>query len=1224
MKLWIRQVVLAMGAALLALFAPQGSSTEWDLTDVPLELVEGAAPNLMITLDTSASMGWFVVPLITESNRLPFFDGINSYDNPAEFFNDAAAKGFSIARQSRGRDTELLHAVMVAYTSLHANGLAFDPTLSYQVPVDASGTSLGNSSFNAAWDDGFDQSGSTSDLNSAFVPCNYSDLQLGRQCSAQAAFYHVYDESLCPGAEDSLNADCYLKMPVDAAYKQNFANWYSYYRTRFLAARSAMSLAFSSLDSRVRVAYQNFEPDVEIAPVRPFSLDAGESGNKAQFYQWLSDMSDVLFTGGTPLREFYHRGSDYFTEIGPYLDDPSIGHDAVTNPARSCRRNVHLLFTDGEWGPDGLELLVRNYDSSTDLSLGGSDYSIDTYSAMAPYRDDNQDYLADLAFYYWATDLRPGSDSGNVDDVPDKIVEVDRNGDGQVTEAEIFWNPKNDPARWQHVVTYTIGLGTPGTLADSEYDNLLSGATEWTDDRLDDLWHAAINGRGERFTVNAPDDLLNALTSVVETVAEEGSGAGSLSSNSGSFFNGSKLFQARFNSADWSGDIIAYPLSSGDNSNTCHENPVGTVCSAEWFAAAKLDAASKSPANRQILTFSPDDGAGEFAWSSLNNEQKEWLKNGGSTTDGSNRLDFLRGETVSGLRTRSSRLGEILDSGPLFVGPPSSYIAAVEGESDYYTNYKNNAAYSGRTGMVYAGAGDGMLHAFDADDGDELFAYVPFSVFNRLHHLTDELYSDAHKFYVNGPLVQGDAYFGGAWNTVLLGALGRGGQGQFALNVTQPESVRQNGADNAVLWEFTDRVDRDLGFTYGKAAVARVPTANGTKWAAIFGNGYNNTAVNDEDTAPCLSDPISDDCTISQSGDAALYIVDLVNTNTVDNTDFSSGGWTKVAIPVGSSEDPTGQNRPNGLSSVTAVDTNGNQIVDVIYAGDIFGNVWKVLLDEDSGSATLAFPSNKPLFSAYDGRHITATLPYGSPQPITTKIRVANHPRGVGYLVVFGTGKYLEASDISDDSVQTLYAIWDDGNTHGYPSDGTAASRTANNLLRQQVLAEGSIGSTGQYRVTSNNRIDWSVYKGWYLDLILAGGTAQGERVILDPSIRNNRVMFVSFIPNNDICTSTAGDSWVNVLDINDGSRLDSTAFDTNLDGVFGTSDLVTYTESGVDVQVAAASFKLGSSNVVYSNAASIVSGNDIYNYFSDTAGGAPVTVLESTGLEGRQWQDIR
>jgi type IV pilus assembly protein PilY1 len=240
--------------------------------------------------------------------------------------------------------------------------------------------------------------------------------------------------------------------------------------------------------------------------------------------------------------------------------------------------------------------------------------------------------------------------------------------------------------------------------------------------------------------------------------------------------------------------------------------------------------------------------------------------------------------------------------------------------------------------MIYVGANDGMLHAFRADTGDansgkEIFAYVPAAVYDNLSKLTAPSY--VHKPFVDGSLSAGDAYVGGTWKTVLLGGLGGGGKAIFALDITNPTAM----GVSQVMWEFEDAAD--LGYTVGQAQIALL---NNGVWAAVFANGYNST-----------------------SDRAYLYLVNL-----------QTGALIKKI--------PAGVGTSNGLSTHVLYDSNGDQTVDAVYAGDLQGNMWKFDLTGSNVTAWGVANAGVPLFTARNASNEV--------QPITSQPRIGAHPNG--------------------------------------------------------------------------------------------------------------------------------------------------------------------------------------------------------------------------------------
>jgi type IV pilus assembly protein PilY1 len=484
-----------------------------------------------------------------------------------------------------------------------------------------------------------------------------------------------------------------------------------------------------------------------------------------------------------------------------------------------------------------------------------------------------------------------------------------------------------------------------------------------------------------------------------------------------------------------------------------------------------------------------------------------------------------------------------------------------------------------------------MLHGFQAADGTEVFAFIPGSVFGNLTKLTNKNY--AHQYFVDGSPNMGDVFYASAWHTVLVGGLNAGGQGIYALNVTNPSVLTsaETSPSGVVLWEFTDSNDSDLGYTFSQPAIVKLH--NG-KWAAVFGNGYNNT---------------TSDGHASTTGNAALYIVDIETGALI----------TKISTGAGMSADPTMASRSNGLATPAVVDLNGDDVVDYAYAGDLFGNLWKFNLtstDPTQWSVAYKDSSNvlQPLFKARDTS--------GNAQPITERPEVIRGPNGAGMMVLFGTGKYLEPIDkqLTPRRDQTFYSIWD-RNIGTASTDQVNSDRSA--LQQQTILAELSVNASTKVRVTSDNPMGAS---GWYLDLVSPSGY-QAEKSIANPVARNGRIVFTTMIPDSDPC-NFGGESWIMELDALSGSRLASSPFDVNRDGKIDKSDFVVITNPD------GTTTKLPVSGIQYDNGMvgepSILAApnKDLeFKYNSGTAGGNISVLGEDPGPGGvgrQSWRQIR
>ena len=489
----------------------------------------------------------------------------------------------------------------------------------------------------------------------------------------------------------------------------------------------------------------------------------------------------------------------------------------------------------------------------------------------------------------------------------------------------------------------------------------------------------------------------------------------------------------------------------------------------------------------------------------------------GDPASGENKTCQYAETTNYGFRPRVSKLGDFVHSNPVYVGPPVSRY-----EDEEYKTFKTS--FSGRTPVVYVGGNDGMLHGFDARNGEELLAFVPYAVADKLYELADPEYS--HAYFVDGVQTSGDVCVGlGAtcsWKTILVGSLRSGGQGVYALDVTNPANFKESDAGSIFLWEFNRIHDSDMGFSFGKPLITELPDG---KWGVIVANGYN-----------------------SQNGKAVLYVLDALTGNQLAKIDTQSGTASS----------------PNGLSSPTAVDTDLDGKVDFVYAGDLKGNMWKFDLRSTSQSNWKVSYSNGsnplPLFSG------------GSNRPITVAPTVGRHPSEVGYIVYFGTGKYIELTDNQSvgQSLQGFFGIWDDNrNDSDFSSSITNSDLLTQNILHELVLYPNDTNGDGSndsgdeaqtFRITSRNGICWSncggatPHRGWVFELALNGAN-RGEKQVTKPQLRNNRVIFTTLLPAASACSS-GGQSWLMELSSIDGSSLLEPPFDLNRDAEFNKEDV--------------------------------------------------------------------
>lgn len=704
-----------------------------------------------------------------------------------------------------------------------------------------------------------------------------------------------------------------------------------------------------------------------------------------------------------------------------------------------------------------------------------------------------------------------------------------------------------------------------GGFEDANGNDLPDLTEEWDSegDGVPDNYFLVTNA----LTLN--DQLRNAFDQILSTT----SSASSVATNSTRLDTETLIYQARFRSDDWTGQLLAYELELD-----------GSLGSVRWDAADLVPA----HASRNILSRSgtvPGAGSGiDFLWGDLSATQQAALNqtpSGAADTLGDERVDWLRGDQSTELaqggtfRNRSSTLGDIINSDPQFVGAPNFGYEALPpgtpGQATYPAFMQSKLDTNGSVlrPMIYVGGNDGMLHGIDAETGIERFAYVPSTLIPELNELMQNNY--VHRYYVDGHVFVGDAYIdrgGDRWASVLVGTTGAGGRTVYALDVTNPNSM----GPSDVMWEFTDP---DLGATIGQPIVARM--ADGS-WVAVFGNGYN-----------------------SDNHRAVLFIVDLETGALLKKIDTGAGSLAS----------------PNGLATPSLL-ADGARTIRMIFAGDLHGNLWEFDVSSTNvsswGSEYSSGPTPAPLFTARDAA--------GNAQPITSPIEIGRHPNG-GYMLYFGTGKYFETNDNIvgvNPQVQSFYGIWE---KTGVAQPITYASRDTV-LQEQEIVYEGTpAGSSFEVRVTTNDPVDWVNKRGWYLDLQSPNNGAEGERVVSSPILRGGRIIFPTLIPSPNPC-EFGGSSWIMELDAVSGSRLIDSPLDINEDGSIDSGDFVTAVlDDGTTVNVPVSGVR--SREGIVRTPAVVSAGEEEFKLASGTTGN--VEVLLEQGLFDRaraSWRQLR
>ncbi|WP_123768690.1 pilus assembly protein [Vulcaniibacterium tengchongense] len=899
-------IAAAFAATLLAL--PVNAAVEFP--QIPLQSGVLVPPNIMFTLDDSGSMQFEITP---EQNKAPRGESTDSNRSPNFVFPRTSDDIYGADNLPNRVVTVVDNDWFNRFSrSPDHNASYYNPATRYLPWARWDGTLFPNANPSCALNNPVDPGKGCRNLTASLTESAiwYSYSNNGRtpgsgNGSATSATYWPARYYLMDQCTNRENPGCYTRVEIrpnrsypkaggrtdcagsTCSYQeeiQNFANWYQYYRSRVLTARAGIGRAFVDQRDNVRVGFATINSGgrnidgVNTSKIRS-GVRAFDDAQKRNFFDLLYSVS---ISGGTPLRETAQVVGNYFRRsdsLGPWSDTPG---SASAQPQVSCRANYHILMTDGYW--NGNAGVSGNVDNTTGPEhVRSNTNETYRYTPRAPFSDGYSGTLADNAFYYWVNDLRP--------DLPNNVSVSDSN-----------------PAFWQHLVTFGVGLGlTTNVDPDDAFAAIRTGAqvtytgvygegqrSGWPQPgtapaggdsayNVDDLLHAAVNSRGGFFSAKEPDAFASGMKSVLARINERTASASSVATNSASILAGTKLYQAKYVSGVWTGEVVAYPVTAERGVDTSVES---------WRASSGIPT---EVSQRKVYTWNGSSGVA-FAWNNLTASQKAAL--------GSEAIfNYLKGErsgerqnSVSGtFRDRRHLLGDIVNSSP-------AYVADTE--------------------TLYVGANDGMLHAFSTRDGRELFAYVPGNInWGNFKTLSDPEYS--HQYFVDGEIAVSTREQTPNRN-ILVGALGRGGKALYALDVTDPSAF----SSSKVLWEFTDA---DLGNVLSRPVITKVETGAGQVPAVIVGNGYNSATQR-----------------------AFLFVINLETGALIKKIDTKAGSATQ----------------DNGLAGPKGWDVDRDGDVDFVYAGDLLGNVWKFDLSaSNANSWDVAFKQGQTVYPLFTARN---------------------------------------------------------------------------------------------------------------------------------------------------------------------------------------------------------------------------------------------------------------
>jgi type IV pilus assembly protein PilY1 len=963
-----------------------------------------------------------------------------------------------------------------------------------------------------------------------------------------------------------------------------------------------------------------------------FKLEGVVNTAKVDQSEKLLDVLYQITSGdGTPLRQTLQEVGKYYDQddgsTGGIGDCPYLSVDE----GGACQQAYAIAMTDGFW--NGSSPNVGNKD-------GGKG---------SPYEDSYDNTLADVAMRYYDTDLAGGLLDEMSTNPYDKqktqhmvTFSVSFGLDGTIDLTDIDGNGV---------------LDNPGYADDPYFLDTDTPRPKWpkissdSSSTIDDLWHASVNGRGKYFSAKDPDTLVAALQETFADIGSRKASGASVSVNGDELSNGLVLYQSSYESGVWKGNVTAYPIDPNTGEIKRQEDEIlwhvqAMLAKQDWDTGRNLftfDGTQGVPFRYNKLSQAQQDAL------SLDNKSGEevvkFLRGGTAAGNGFRE----RGDTVLGDLVHSAPLlvsavdpekdgidndgdGQVDETDPqetggtLYVGGNDGMLHAFNAETGV-----ERFAYFPLRSFDY------LFDLTKADyehryyvDGRQHFKRLKFFAGDQSTDRKDNngngLVDDAsEKFYSDGVDNDGDGDIDEPFEyktiTLLVGTLNKGGRGIYALDISEAESTvagsnEASTAEKMVMWEYPpmspdgmayasvgkganadnsdgfdddgdgaideegemalanillpaendsidndndgvvdeagevkqeNRLDPDMGYTFGDALIARsyITKNEGYNqddhpWVVIFANGYE-----------------------SRNGQAVLYILDALT------------GRLLRKITTG----PSGN---NGLSSPAIIDIDNDDRVDFVYAGDLKGNMWKFDLrdpDPENWGVMYGTDSPKPLINV--GR------------PITTAPDVAYHCEANGYVVVFGTGKFLGANDVDDNSQQGIFGIWDFGNNptdylgdwqvsdNSFPAPGLPELKDVQ-LLEQVEIDWGKY--YGSYlRTLSDYEPDWSVSAsgvpsgdvGWFFDLPYNLGLDEldndgdgqideddeanilaGERVVKDVFIRNGLAVVISLIPGNSPCDG-GGNSIVHEMPFCSGGRLTEPVFDINNDGLIDERDRI-------------------------------------------------------------------
>jgi len=488
-------------------------------------------------------------------------------------------------------------------------------------------------------------------------------------------------------------------------------------------------------------------------------------------------------------------------------------------------------------------------------------------------------------------------------------------------------------------------------------------------------------------------------------------------------------------------------------------------------------------------------------------------------------------------------LGDILHSKPLII----SYAAY-----DYVATPANESNCNVNKSMIYTGANDGMLHAFNDCDGSEAWAFIPPEVLPTLQYLQ----GNAHSYFVDSTVVQytyqanpnaASISVSAGDKVVLVVGLRRGGGLDseptagyyYALDVTDPTTPKFLWSiSNTTRWSGTTKTTTtdysDMGEAWSEPKIVKIKGVSNDKIAVFIGGGYDNCnedaryGATQTFSGSCVSAVTTPDSGLDGSGypltstgstlvtglnsslykGRAIYAVELATLNTPTPSPNLSNGGSKIWGYTSTSSYAM-------ISELTAVDANYDGYADRLYAGDSGGNLWRINVQDANTSnwtVTKIFSSN-PGYTGDPGAGVAAASDGTTGRKIFYKPSVTIDKNSLPR-IFFGTGD--REHPLNQAVIERFYGLIDKGQNTALTEANLLD--VSSNLMQNGTQTQ--VGTMKSLLDMASNPTN-TTYYGWYMRIYGAehndATLYQGEKVLAPPTLINGVVYFTTYAPSTAV-----------------------------------------------------------------------------------------------------------